>query len=419
MSWLNKLLGQKSVDPSRQGLPLSDLDRWLGERSQENQMEDDILKIYSQLVMAARELDNDVEKFRSASPAENSPPRLLKAGQAARDAFCQQMLLLSEKLLPPSNGRIEPAVDYHHGIANHLSRTALKFGRAQKYAATIFPEDVKKINSDLARLNLVLIDLEKILDEKQKELKRLQEIKEALLRFEEDRCKTETLKKDIAADQAALAILRDSGKGLEDELEEFSSCEDGRKRELMKEALDNYRLELKEIEAEAAGLISPLNKALARMIKQDSIDRVTLQNRRVLDQLSDSTLEALDLDISSALQELQKNIDLLGIKDKKKEKIVKHLSYLIDAKPLEALRLRHKMLQEKIAGMENSLKEGSLESDRLEDELMDIQAQMERRDVKIRQSEDLLVVLEERAAQEGEDLKTRFFELANIPLVID
>jgi hypothetical protein len=419
LSWLNKLLGQKLVDASRQSLPLSGLDRWLDERSQENQREDDILKIYSQLAMAARELDDDVEKLRKASPAESSPPRLLKAGLAARDAFCQQMLLLSEKLLPPSSGRIEPAVDYHHGIANHLSRTALKFGRAQKYVASVFPDEVKRINSDLARLNLVLIDLEKILDEKQKELKRLQELEEALLRFEEDRGKIETLKKDIAADQAALAKLRDSGKGVEDELEVFSSCEDGQIRELLKEALDSYRLELKEIEAEAAGLISPLNKALARMIKQDSIDRVTLQNRRVLEQLSGSPLESFGPDTASALQELQENIDLLGIKDKKKEKIVKHLNYLIDAKPLEALRHRHRMLQEKIAGMENRLKEGSLESDRLEDELMDIQAQMERRDVKIRQSRDLLELLEERAAQEGEDLKTRFMELADIPLDID
>jgi hypothetical protein len=44
---------------------------------------------------------------------------------------------------------------------------------------------------------------------------------------------------------------------------------------------------------------------------------------------------------------------------------------------------------------------------------------MERRDVKLRQSRDLLEVLQERAAQEEDELKTRFFELANIPLVID
>jgi DNA repair exonuclease SbcCD ATPase subunit len=419
LSWLNKLLGPKKLDASSKGLPLSDLDRWLDERSREDQGEADILKIYSQIVIAARDLDDDVEKLRSASPTENSPPRLLKAGLAARDAFCQQMLLLSEKLPPPSDGRIEQAVDYHHGIANHLSRTALKFGRAQKYVATVFPEEAKRINSDLARLNLVLIDLEKILDEKQKELKRLQELQEALSRFEEDRRKIEGLKKEIAEDQAASATLRDCKKKVENELEGFSSCEDGQKREMLKEALDSYRLEAKRIEAEAAGLISPLNKALARMIKQDSIDKVTLQNRRVLELLSRSPLESFDTDISSALQELQGNIDLLGIRDKKKEKIVNHLSYLIDAKPLEALRRRHGMLQEKIAGMENHLREGSLETDRLEDKLRDMQSQMDRNGVKLRQSKDLLAGLEERAAQEGEELKTRFFELADIPLVID
>jgi DNA repair exonuclease SbcCD ATPase subunit len=425
LSWLNKLLGQKPADASRQanapqqGLPLYDLDRWLGNRSLENQKEDDILRIYSQLAAAARELEDDVEKLSSASPAESTPPRLLKAGLAARDAFCQQMLLLREKLLPPSSGKIEQAIDYHHGIANHLSRTALKFGRAQRYAASVFPEEVKRINSDLNRLNPILIDLEKILEQMEKEQKRLQELKDALVRFEEDRHKIEILEKEIARDQAALAELRDSAGRVEVELEELLSCEDGQKREMLKEALDGHRLELKEIEAEAAGLISPLNKALARMIKQDSIDRVTLQNRRVLEQLSVSPLETLDPDIPSALQELQENIDLLGIRDKKKEKIVKHLNYLVDAKLLEALKTRHRMLQEKIAGMEDRLKESSLETDRLEDELKDIQAQMERREEKIRQSKDLLAALEERAAQAGEGLKARFFELAEVPLAID
>jgi chromosome segregation ATPase len=146
---------------------------------------------------------------------------------------------------------------------------------------------------------------------------------------------------------------------------------------------------------------------------------VAVQNRRVLEQLSCSLLESFDLEISSALQELQGNIDLLGIKNKKREKIVSHLSYLIDAQPLEELRRRHRMLQEKITSTESHLKEGSLETDRLEGELMEIQAQMERRDVKLRQSRDLLEVLQERAAQEEDELKTRFFELANIPLVID
>jgi hypothetical protein len=425
LSWLNKLLGQKPADAFRQGnasrpgLPLSELDRWLGERMKEYQMEDDMLRKYTQLVTAARELDIDIGKLRSASPAEGSPPRLLKAGLAAREAFCQQMELLGEKLQPPTGSGIEQAVEYYQSIANHLSRTALKFGRTQRYAAMVFPDEVKRINSDLARVNLLLVDLEKKIDLKQKEVKRLKELQGALLRLEEDRRRIEALKRDIADDETALAGLRDFGKRNEGELEGLLRCEDGRKREQLRQDLESYRIERREIEAEAAALISPLSKAMARMIKQDSIDRVTLQNKRVLEQLSGSPLESLDLEVSSALAELQENIDLLGIKDKKKEKTLKHLSYLIEAKPLEALRHRHRMLQDKIAELERCLKEGSLETDRLEDELMDIRSQMERRDAVILQSRDQLAGLEERAAQNGEELKTRFFDLAEIALVID
>ena len=378
-----------------------------------------MLRKYSQLDTAARELDIDIEKLRSASPAEGTPPRLLKAGLAAREAFCQQMQLLREKLQPPTSSGIEQAVDYHQGIANHLSRTALKFGRAQRYAASVFPDEVKRINSDLTRLNLLLVSLEKDLDLKQKDVTKLQELQGALLGVEDNRHKIEALKRDIADDLAASAKLRDSGKRIESELDVLLRSEDGQKRELLRQDLDRYRIERREIEAEAAALISPLSKAMARMIKQDSIDRVALQNRSVLEQLSGSSLESLDLEISSALAELQENIDLLGIKDKKKEKTLKHLSYLIEARPLEALRHRHRMLQEKIAELERRLKEGSVETGRLKDELMGIRSQMERREAKVLQSRDLLAGLEERAAQQGEELKTRFFDLAGIPLLID
>jgi hypothetical protein len=425
LSWLNKLLGQKPADAFRQGnasrpgLPLSELDRWLGERMKEYQMEDDMLRKYTQLVTAARELDIDIGKLRSASPAEGSPPRLLKAGLAAREAFCQQMELLGEKLQPPTGSGIEQAVEYYQSIANHLSRTALKFGRTQRYAAMVFPDEVKRINSDLARVNLLLVDLEKKIDLKQKEVKRLKELQGALLRLEEDRRRIEALKRDIADDETALAGLRDFGKRNEGELEGLLRCEDGRKREQLRQDLESYRIERREIEAEAAALISPLSKAMARMIKQDSIDKVTLQNRRVLEELSGHPLQSLDLDISGALAELQENIDLLGIKDKKREKTLKHLGYLIEARPLEALRRRHSMLQDKIAELERHLKEGSVETDRLEDEIMEIRSQITRMDTKILQSRDLLAGLEERAAQEGEELKIKFFDLAEIPLVID
>jgi hypothetical protein len=425
LGWLNKLLGEKPADASRQvnvsrpGLPISELDRWLGERMKECQIDEDILKIYSQLDMAARDLDVDIEKLRSASPPEGSPIRLIKAGLAAREAFCQQIQLLREKLQPPTESGIEQAVEQYQSIASHLSRTALKFGRAQSYAAVIFPDELKRINSDLARINQLLVDLEKKINFKQKEVKRLEELQGALLRFGDDRRRIESLKRDIADDQAALAKLRDSGKRIEGELEGLLRGQDGQRRENLRQDLDSYRLERSEIEAEAAALISPLSKAIARMIKQDSIDRVTLQNRRVLEQLSGFPLDSLDMEISSALAELQENINLLGIKDKKREKTLKHLSYLIESKPLEVLGRRHRMLKDKVAELERRLKEGSLETDRLEDELIKIKSQITRRDAEILQSIDKLAGLEERAAQDGEELKTMFFDLAEIPLVID
>ena len=65
------------------------------------------------------------------------------------------------------------------------------------------------------------------------------------------------------------------------------------------------------------------------MMKQGSSDRINLQHKNVFEQLLESPSLVQDKDIAGSLEELRSHLATLGLKDKKKEKILDHIDLLI------------------------------------------------------------------------------------------
>ena len=147
-----------------------------------------------------------------------------------------------------------------------------------------------------------------------------------------------------------------------------------------------------------ADLIAPLNKAIARIVKQDASDRLNLVHRKAFELLSKSPAQALDNDISEPLLELKSKIDLLGIKDKKREKIAEQIDCLIREKPLVALKAKHSEVQKQINNLQEMLQKSSPETFKLEEEQKRINDQISRFEADLAQEKGHLVALEERTA---------------------
>ena len=69
------------------------------ERQKNSSFEDNLQKIYSNIEEVAGELAIDVKTLSSAQPNEATPPKLLRAGLAARGEIVKQMESLTEKLI--------------------------------------------------------------------------------------------------------------------------------------------------------------------------------------------------------------------------------------------------------------------------------------------------------------------------------
>lgn len=418
MKWLDNIFHKKPSDRS-ECIGLSDLETWLEEEGSDPDAEKRLKGIYAQIEKVGGDLAEDVRALKAAVPDKEIPPKLLKAGLAARDAVASQISALSARLMPSDGFAVGNAAECHSILVKALGKTVTLFGRSQQFVAALFPKEADKINSELNTLSHLLVELDREIGNRREIVESIKTSKELLQRLRRECARTSELNSSISSKEGSLAELRDLAEHLQEELETLASSDEGREAQSLKTELSESRTELNRIEAQMDDLIAPLNKALARIVKQDASDRLSLTHRAAFELLSKSPAEALDKDISEPLLELKSKIDLLGMKDKKREKIAEQIDCLIREKPLVALKAKHSVVQKKINNLEEMLKKGNLKTFKLEEEQSRINDQISRFEIDLAQEKGHLKALEERTAEDKADLMAKMKELAGRPVDID
>ncbi len=416
MKWLDDIFRKKKPSDKAGCLGLSDLETWLDQKGSDPGAEKRLEGIYTRIEQVAGDLAEDVRALNAAIPNEEIPPKLLKAGLAARESVANQINGLSGKLTTPEGFVTE---EYHSSLVKALGKTVTMFGRSRKFVAALFPKEAESINSELNKLSRLLVELDNEIGKRREVVSEIKASRELLERFREECAKINDINSSIGSKEKSLADYRDSARHLQEELEILASSDEGREAQSLKTELSESRNELRRIEAQMADLIAPLSKAIARIVKQDASDRLSLDHRKAFELLSKSPAEALDNDITEPLLELKSKIDLLGIKDKKREKIDEHIDCLIREKPLVALKAKHSEIQKQINSLEELLKKSSLKTFKLEEEQRRINDQISMFEIDLAQERGHLVALEERAAGDKAELLVKMEGLAGRPVEID
>lgn len=419
MKWLKDIFRGKGAEGKTIVLGLSDINSWLEEKSKNSEFEKSLQDIYGRMEEGAADLGRDVTALRSAEPDKSTPPKLLRAGLAARGEVVKQMESLAEKLMPPRQKDIESASEHHWTLVKGLERTVTTFARAKSYAAALFPKNVESINSDLTKISRLLVDLEGEIGKRRKELEEIWYSRELVARLDEERSSIDALQGKVKEDEEGLAELSASLARLEADQKRLATSEQGKRTEDLKKSLDQKRQELSQAKAEVADLIAPLTKALGRIMKQGSSDRLNLQHEAVFEQLRTGPSQVPDSEIAGSLEELKANLAALGLKDRKKEKILDHIDLLIKRRSLQNARSRHARLEEKIQELEMRLAESSCEALHLKDALSQARKGIRSLEMGLDRSRQDLAALEERATQDDSELKERLGKLAERPVEID
>jgi hypothetical protein len=400
-------------------LALSHVKEWLEERSREPEFEERVRSLYDAIERVAKNLERDLLALERAEPKEDVPPRLLKAGSAAREKVGRQMSLLTDRLAPPQKVETRSAEEYHSAMMKHLQNTVQKFGRAQRYTAALFPREVEMINSDLGAISRHLTDLGEMISEREARLGKFGEAAALASQARERSDQIETLRAEISGDEALLATLRDQESGHQRDIETWTKSDEGKKNLDERKALEQRLRERDQIEMSMADLVSPLAKAVSRIVKQDDSDRIALQHREVFEKLSSSPVEALEGDVSGALLELKSKVDLLGLRDKKRDRIIEQIDHLLEDRPLEVLKARHLRLKEEIEELERSLSRSGRETGRLRERRDLVRQKIQALEAGIEERRRRLASLEEMLSGDLADLKEKLGEIAERAVEIE
>jgi hypothetical protein len=369
LKWLKNIFKGKEAKGDTIILRLSEIEPWLMERRKNSSFEDNLQKIYSNIEEVAGELTIDLKTLSAAQPTEATPPKLLRAGLAARGEIVKQMESLSEKLIAPRQRDIESAASHHWTLVKGLERTVTTFGKAQRYVAALFPKIVESINSDLTLVSRQLFELEKEIDKQRKELEEIWYTKKLVAGLIEDLPRIDELERRVIEYEEKLAVALATSSAREAELKLLAASDEGKRTIELKKSLEEKREELARAKDEMVDLIAPLTKALSRIMKQGSSDRLNLQHGDVFMQLSRSPSMVQDLDISGSLEELRSHLASLGLKDRKKEKTLDQIDHLIREKSLQKAKSKRVALEDEIKDLEAHLIKNSVKASHLRDEL--------------------------------------------------
>ena len=423
MKWLKKIFSKESPPPTPAEEPpkldLSRVDGWIADRSADSGFEGGVRSLYASIEGVARDLERDLSALESAEPAEEAPPRLLKAGTATRETVVRQMRVLVEKLAPPRRADQASAEEYHSTILKLLQNTVQKFGRAQRYTAALFPGEVEAIKSDLGAISRHLSELGDLLQEREESLGAHREAASAAARVREGRGQIEALRAEISDGEALLSRLRDEEAGHQEEIEAWSRSDEGRRGREEKKSLEEKMRERDQIEMSMRDLVAPLAKALSRAVKQDDSDRIALQHREVFELLIVAPARALEGDASGALSELKSKVDLLGLRDKMRERVMEHIDHLLEDRPLHLLKARHSALTAEIEELEESLSKRGGDTARLKAKRDLVRQRISSLEAELEDRRRSLALLEDRLSGDLSDLKGRLEEIAESPLEVD
>jgi hypothetical protein len=419
LKWLKNIFGGNRGKDELSRLKLAEVDSWLEKFEKDSDFLKHLDEIYGQIEASAESLSNEVSDLSKAEADEDAPPKLLRAGLAARGEVAKQLSSFSSKLAPPKKRDLDSAFQHQWTALKGLERTATTFARAQRFVAALFPKNIERINTELARISRILVDLEAEIGKKRKTAEESWFCRELADRLGEGLSKIDELKKKLDQDETALKEISVQLSVHEDEAKRHAQSDVGRRVEELKRSLERAKLERSQAEEELAGLIAPLTKALARIMKQGSSDRISLQNEGVFLQLLKSPKEVKDKDIAGSLKELRSHLATLGLKDKKKEKTLDHIDLLIERRSLEKARARQAALDNEISDIDSQIKESSREGHRIREEISRAKKSTKSLETTLAKYRKDLDILEEKAAADEKELVERISRIAGKPMKVD
>ena len=368
MKWLNKIFGREKIPTT---IALDEIDAWLDTASGAlfPSLSTTASRLYGEIKDVRDRLRQNISELQDAEPAENIPIPITKSGLNARDKMVKRLNHMIEKMSIPTRIDYKSVLSFHRMMTSSME-FALAIPQKNIYCIrSLFPDEVKKIISNLDRLKTILNQLIVPLGGKESQILNLEKVPE-IVRSVKDIKSTIEKEKEMVSDREEEVIALE--KRVEADEERVRILEEGEEWMRFKELgteLSSLEKELNLFEADLARLFSPIDKALKLLKKQDETGRHTLalEDRRVLSSILSSPIRALDENVGDFLRTLRNIIkgDVLPLKGGRRDKTLKWIEHLLNAE-IFSIRERRNILQSNIGKTKDQLSGLTILKDRRE-----------------------------------------------------
>ncbi|MFC1786626.1 hypothetical protein ACFLY8_01145 [Halobacteriota archaeon] len=370
MKWLNKIFDREKIPTT---IDFDEIVAWLDTASGAlfPSLSTTASRLYGEIEDLRDRIKQNISELRDAEPAENIPGPIKKSGLNTRDKMVKRLNHMVEKMSIPTRTDYKTVLSLHRMMTSSME-FALAIPQKNIYCSrSLFPDEVESIISNLDRLKTILNQLIVALGGKESQIMNLEKVPE-IVRSVKDIKSTIEKEKEMFSDLEEDVLALE--KRIEADEEKMRILEEGEDWMLFKELgteLSSLEKELNMFEADLARLLSPIDKALKLLKKQDETGRHTLaiEDRRVLSSILSSPIRALDENVDDFLRTLRNIIkgNVLSLKGGKRDKTLKWIEHLLNAK-IFSIRERRNILQSNIGKTKDQLSGLTILKDRRETE---------------------------------------------------
>ena len=406
VKWLNKILGKQNQQKPRTAdtVAFRDLKGWVSERTgaELGGFFESAAQIFAEIEETKEELIHDIKSLKVADPPE-LPSRMLKVGFAARDSMIKQINVMIDRISTPAMDYPD-IMEFCRSIDTALDATIEKSAKSHHRAKYLFPKEVGAVFIDLRSIKILLAKLRDLLDREGAKIGRFDEITETIQRIDD-------INKDIVAGNSK---IKKNGSKIDEIKREISDCTSkleqlSQSKEWssfveLEDKLKERDLEANNIKSTVTELFIPLNKALNRMKKQSESGRYTLSKKQkeLLNVCLENPISADVADVNDFLIEMLQVVesDALGLKDKKRDKIVDQIDQILDS--FAPKKERYDSLKSETRKIEHQISDLTISKTKTA-----LEGQLTEKNREIAQIDEDLVNL-------GEELKMRSIELEDL-----
>ncbi len=334
LKWLNKIIG-KETRQETPAIAFHEVENWVADelKADLDEFFKSAARIFAEIEATKEQLVRDIGVFETAEPPEMQP-RVLKVGLAARDNIIKQINMLIDKInIPPMDYSAirEFYVTAHINLENMLEKSV----KSHHSARYLFPKEVGVVISDVRDVKKLLTKLKLLIDEKEDLIGTFSGISGVIQNIIDlqDTIVEHNLR--IGNTGSELEGFRHKSDNCAARLEQLSDSTEWSSFVELEVGLKRACEERDAIETGVTELFMPLNKAFKRMEKQDASGRHTLsaKQKESLDMSLKSPIDMDAADVTDFMIGVCKLLgdDVLGLKDRKRDKAISQTKQIIDS----------------------------------------------------------------------------------------